>query len=196
MTLKERLVELKEKIRCVSVLNRKYEFDAELDDHPIPDSDIYRLSYVDYHRYGEGYGMGPNNVGLVYWNGDTFTLPNKMERDDAFKVLSYLTDFIEKDDNIDIGSLKSVRTLNAVLDLERFGFRKIKCGENALVVDLFTVAGRSLLFKRSEFYDRYFNWYTEGVSKEEVEAIYEKLGMEFKDIVWTNKDHKKVMVKK
>lgn len=195
MTLKDKLVNLKESVRSVSLLNRDYEFEAELEDHPIPDSDVYRLSYVDYHRFGEGYGYGPNNVSLLYWNSDTFTLPINMDRNDAFKVLSYLTDFIEKEDDIEIGSLKSVRTLNSVLDLERFGFRKIKCGDKALVVDLFTVAGRSLLFKRSGYYEKYFNWYTEGVTREEVEAIYAKLGMEFRDIVWTNKDKEKVKVK-
>ena len=195
MVLKEKMVNLKEKVMSVSSLNRNYEFDAELEDHPIPDSDIYRLSFADFHRFGEGYGMGPNNVSLLYWSGDTFTLPNNMAKEDAFKVLSYLTDYIEKEDDINIGSLKSVRTLDAVLGLERFGFRKVRCGDNALVVDLFTVAGRSLLFKRSEYYDRYFNWYTEGVSKEEVQEIYGKIGMKFEDIVWTDREKEKVKVK-
>lgn len=192
MDLKEKLINLKNKLTAYDPIDKGYEFDAELNDHPIPDYDIYRLCYVDYHRIGIGYGMSSFNVGLLYWHGDTFSLPEHMDRDDAFKVLSYLTDFIEKREDVEIGSLTSVRSLNKSLDLERFGFRKIKCGDNDGVVDLFTVDGRSLLFKRSSYYKRYFNWYTEGVTLEEVKEIYAKLGMEFKDIVWLDKPKVKV----
>lgn len=51
-------------------------------------------------------------------------LPEDMTREEGFKILSCLTDFIERREDTDIGSLKSVRTLGGVLDLDRFGFRK------------------------------------------------------------------------
>lgn len=184
MTLKEKLCNLRDKLVDGRIFNRDYEFDAELDDHIVPDTGLYKLSFVDYHRYGENYGIYSNNVSLLYWSGDVFTLPSNMDKNDAFKVLSYLTDFIEKEDDIEIGSLKSVRTLDAALNLERFGFRKVNCNDKTAAVELFTVAGRSLLFKKSSYYKRYFNWYTEGVTLEEVEQIYAKAGMEFRDIVW------------
>lgn len=49
-----------------------------------------------------------------------------MSREEGFKVLSYLTDYIEKRDDTESCSLKSVRTLDSVLDLERFRFKQRK----------------------------------------------------------------------
>ena len=57
-----------------------------------------------------------------------------------------------------------------------------------------------MLFQKSKLYPKYFEWYTEGVSKHEVKKIYEKLGLEFKDIVWLDdsqvEDKPKVYEKK
>lgn len=184
MSLKEKLFNLKEELLSYNPISRDHEFDAELKDHPIPDSNIYRLFYIDYHRYGEGYGMGPNNVGMIHYACQAFKFPDGMSREDGFKVLSYLTDFIEKRDGIDECSLKSVRTLDSVLDLERFGFKRVDSAVCGPVINLYTVAGRILLFKRSEYYKDYFNWYTEGITRDEIEKIYMKLGIEFRDIVW------------
>ena len=68
------------------------------------------------------------------------------------------------------------------------------------ILNLFTVTGRLLLFQKSKLYPKYFEWYTEGVSKHEVKKIYEKLGLEFKDIVWLDdsqvEDKPKVFEKK
>ena len=41
-----------------------------------------------------------------------------------------------------------------------------------------------MLFQKSNLYSKYFEWYTEDVSKREVMKIYSKYGMEFSDIVW------------
>ena len=40
-------------------------------------------------------GRQDNNVGVVDWPCKPFMLPNGMTREECFKVLSYLTDFIE-----------------------------------------------------------------------------------------------------
>ena len=129
-------------------------------------------------------------------------LPNGMTREDGFKVLSYLTDFIEKRKEIEPCSLKSVRTLDGVLDLERFGFTRINIqlpAESEDVINLFTVSGRLLLFKKSKLYPKYFEWYTEGVTLEEVKNIYDKYNMEFQDIKWTDEtkeeNHTRVLKK-
>lgn len=190
MSLKDKLVNLKEELLSYNPISRDYEFNAELKNHPIPDSDVYRLFYINYHRFGEGYGMGPNNIAMNCWRCPAFKFPNGMSREDGFKVLSYLTDFIEKRDGIDECSLGSVRTLDSVLDLERFGFKRVDSAVCGPVVNLYTVGGRALLFKRSEYYKDYFDWYTEGITREEIEKIYTKLGMEFRDIVWLDKDDK------
>lgn len=188
MSIKEKLTRLKKNLIDYSSFNRDYEFEATLEDHPIGDSNIYRLYYVDFHRIGESFRFPePNNIGIRIWHSKEFMLPNGMTREDGVKVLSYLTDFIEKRDDIEPCSLKSVRTLDSVLDLEQFGFTRIKpslSNDVEDVVDLFTVTGRLLLFKKSELYSKYFEWYKEEITLEEVEGIYNKCNMKFQDIQW------------
>ena len=54
----------------------------------------------------------------------------------------------------------------------------------ANILNLFTVDGRILLFKNSSLYSKYFEWYVEGITLEEIKEIYSKYGMEFYDVVW------------
>ena len=185
MSIKEKLEKLKMKISDPSLhVNRNYEFEAELEDHQLGNQNIYRLYYIDYHRIGEYYGKTDNNVGVTDWPFKPFMLPYGMSREDGFKVLSYLTDFIEKQQNLRPCSLKSVSTLNSILDLERLGFKRINADINdSEVIDLFTVSGRLLLFKNSRHYQKYFEWYTEGITLNEIKAIYSKCGIEFYDLI-------------
>lgn len=164
----------------------KKEYDVELESHPIGGQNIYRLYYVNYHRIGEGYG-----IGMVNWPCQTFMFPNGMTREEGFKVLSYLTDFIEKREGVEPCSLKSVRILDDVLDLDRFGFKRVKEDDENKILNLFTVSGRLLFFKKSELYSKYFEWYVENVSLDEVVNIYSKYNMDFKDIVWTDNQNDK-----
>lgn len=181
---------LKEKILKTFQYTRDYEFDAKLENHPIGNQNIYRLHYINYHRIGESYEIAPDNIGMIDFVYQTFMLPHRMHRNDAFKVLSYLTDYIEEQLNLPPCSQKSVSVLNQVLDLERLGFRKINIKSsinNSDIIDLFTVTGRLLLFKQSANYSRYFEWYTEGVTLEEIKDIYSKCEMDFYDIIFSDK---------
>ena len=198
MSLKEKLLELKERLLSKEVpVPRALEFYATLEDHPIGSQDIYRLYFVNYHRIGESYGRQDNNVGMINWPCKPFMFPEGMSREEGFKVLSYLTDFIEKREDTEPCSLKSVRTLDGVLDLERFGFKRVKEDDENKILNLFTVSGRLLLFKRSNLYSKYFEWYVENVTLEDVTNIYAKYNMEFRDIVWldnqNDKGHSKVL---
>ena len=167
------------------IRNRDYEFSAELEDHPIGDQNIYRLYYINYHRIGERYGLGPDNIGMINIPFKPFMLPENMSREDAFKVLSYLTDYIEKTYDIEEGSYKSVSALNKLIDIDSLGFRRVDIDlddKSDDVINLFTVSGRLLLFKNSEFYNKYFEWYSEGITLDEVRDIYSKCGVEFTNI--------------
>lgn len=195
LTLKQKLIALKEKLlesispeEPVQSLLSDIEFPTNLKNHPVGNQSIYRLYYVNYHRIGSRYGQ--SGIGMIDWAFDPFTLPEGMTREEAFKVLSYLTDFIEKKDGIESCSFSSVKVLNNVLDLERFGFKKVKEDDESKILDLFTINGRVALFKQSSMYQRYFEWYSKGVSREEVEAIYAKHNMPFEDIVWLDKEEK------
>ena len=150
----------------------------------------------------EYFGLMKNNICTKsdYSTSDTlnyhlFMLPEGMTREEGFKILSYLTDFIEKRKDTEACSLKSVRTLDGVLDLDRFGFQKVTTNPKD-VIDLFTVSGRILLFKQSEFYEKYFEWYTENVTRREIEKIYKKYNMTFEDIIWLDKPVQKTLRKK
>lgn len=173
------------KIKEIKPKNRDYEFEADLENHPLGNQFMYRLHYVDYHRFGEGYGMGPNNVGRMDFHFKPFMLPQGMSREDAFKVLSYLTDYIEKRNHLTPCSYDSVAFLDKMLELDKLGFVKLNTSldkHSNEVIDLFTVTGRLLLFKQSEYYQKYFEWYTENVTFEEVRDIYAKYDKEFDNI--------------
>ncbi len=189
MNLKEKLLKLKKEI-----LSKESEFNTILEDHPIDNQDIYRLYYVNYHRIGKSYGRQENNIGIINWPCKPFRFPKGMSRKDGFKVLSYLTDFVEKRDDTDPYSLKSVRTLDGALDLKRFGFTRINEDDENKILNLFTVDGRVDLFKTSKLYPKYFEWYVENVTLEEVMNIYAKCNMKFKDIEWfDDKAYSKVL---
>lgn len=176
-----------------NITNRDYEFEAELESHEMGNQNIYRLYYVDYRRCNERGSWSGNNVHKTDWPLEPFILPKNMSRKDAFKVLSYLIDFIEKKLNLDECSCIGVQMLNNVLNLERLGFQKLDIiANNNLdkIIDLYTIRGRILLFKQSEHYPRYVEWYTEGVTLEEVQNIYEKIGMEFHDLELINQKEK------
>ena len=199
MKLKKLLKLKKELSLKVPSNSRTLEFDATLENHPICNQDVYRLYFVNYHRIGENYGRCDNNIGVINCPCEPFMFPEGISREEGFKVLSYLTDFIEKRCEIEPCSLKSVITLDNVFDLERFGFKRVDEDDEDKILNLFTVSGDSLLFKRSKLYPKYFEWYVENVTLEEVINIYAKYNMEFRDIVWlddqNNKGHTKVLKK-
>ena len=196
MSLKDKLSKLRESLVNLGVVgSRDYEFNGVFEDHPIGNQDTYRLYYVDYHRINEYNGCDKNNIGMVDYPLRPFKLPEGMSREDGFKVLSYLTDDIEKQPDVEPYSLKAVRTLDKVLDLERFGFTRVEETDEDKILNLFTVTGRLLLFQKSKLYSKYFEWYTEGVSRREVQKIYANLGLEFKDVVWTDDEEAKTKPK-
>ena len=130
---------------------REDEFDADFVDHPIGNQNLYRLHYYEtYNRGTEG------NYGLVDVCYKPFMLPPEMSREDGFKVLSYLTDYIEENGNMKECSWKSVQTLDKVLDLERLGFTRVEDYEEDDVIDLFTVSGRVKRFMNTPYYQKYF----------------------------------------
>ena len=185
MNLKEKLLEFKKRLLVNELpVSRDFEFDATFENHPIGNQDIYRLYFVDYHRINEYAGRQDNNIGRITWPCNTFRFPEKMSREEGFKVLSYLVDCTEKLDAIKPWFYNSSRALDGVFYLERFGFKTVKEKDEDKILNLFIVSGRLLLFKNSELYSKYFNWYVENVTLEEVISIYAKHNIDFRDIEW------------
>lgn len=167
--------------------------------HNLDNKKYYRLHYINYQNIGTLYGFneGHDVYEQVF---KTFMLPEQMGRKEALKVLSYLTDFIEKKFEIEQASLSSVKTLDSIIDLERYGFKRVDFEPSEdMIIDLFTIKGRTRKFKKSKHYQKYFDWYIPKVKKEEVERIYKKYGMTFSDIIFIEEPTKKepdVIIKK
>lgn len=160
-----------------------------------------RMIYVGLHQYKSAWD-GEQRLGEHYNRCSPYTPPEKMSLNDICKVVSYLSDYIEETFDIEPASQESV--VRTSTTLEQFGFTKIPTNDRGYthitsdyymgrklirndkrspipaidgVVDLFTVEGFDY-FKNSDLYERYFNWYEEATSQEEIQAIYDKLGLD------------------
>ena len=189
MSLKEKLKNIKESIFEFNYLidchiNKDYEFEANLENHPLGNQNIYRLRYMNYHRTGTFNMSHENNIEVVDCPLDLFMLPDNMSRNDAFKILSYLKDYIERDLNLEKCLSKSILELNNFLNIKKLGFKKVNrnnISDENDIIDLFTITGRQLLFKNSKYYSKYFEWYTPNVTFEEIYSIYKKCDIDLYD---------------
>ncbi len=146
----------------------------------------------DYPRLSQGFGMSC-----------AYILPENMSIENACKVVSYLSELIEQKHNLEPACPRSISLVDN--ELERYGFVRIKDGWSGYIhgtsyytsraielsptlqrvynqgngaVDLFTVGGDLKLFKRTNLYNRYFEWFTSGITKDEVKDIYNQLGID------------------
>lgn len=183
MNIKQKLVELKNALlqnngSVEKQNNIVSEFDSALDDQLVVKK-FYRMYFILYTRsqYAEGYFSSHSC-------SKPFLFPNGMSMEDGFKVISYLKDEVEKVCDPSF-PLSLFNTLDEVMNLERFGFTRVREAKEDDILDLFIIDGRIQLFKNdTELYKKYFEWYQEGVTYDEVCNIYNKIGLEFKDIVW------------
>ena len=160
-----------------------------------------RLYYVALEKFSR-YGSDEIKIGQTYDISSPFRLPNEMSMEDSCRVVSYLSEKVESENNLEPASEKSVSMVSKILTT--YGFEKVEshekgyyhsvsdynpfeelrtnflpaCEEIEGVVDLFTVGGDFKVFKKSDLYDRYFD-FTEGITKQEVEDIYKKIGKDY-----------------
>ena len=164
----------------------------------IPTIRLYYIALEKFLKYGTDQMM----VGQTYGVSSPFRLPNGMIFEDAFKVVSYLSDKVETENNLEPASEKSVIMVSNIL--ENYGFRKVEGEEKGHfhavssyvpfskiktafpageqiegVVDLFTVGGNFRTFKKTDLHKRYFDWYSKGVTAEKIQDIYKDIRKEF-----------------
>lgn len=160
-----------------------------------------RLCYVAYELFHR-YGSSELKLGQTYTVSSPFMLPPGMTIKDACKVVSYLSDKVEKESNLEPACEKSVIMVSDILS--NYGFEKVEDkakrhfhavteydpfyktnielsmrGRLDDVVDLFSVGGDFKLFKKSDLHSRYFDWYSKGVTQQEVSNIYKNINREF-----------------
>ena len=160
-----------------------------------------RLCYVAMEKF-KRYGTEETKVGQTYGFSSPFRLPYEMTIEDACRVVSFLSEKVENENNIEPASEQSVAMVSKVLT--SFGFDRVEsrphghihavseydpmrrirsealgCGEIDGVVDLFTIGGDFKVFERSDLYDRYFDWFTEGVTKQDIVDIYKNIRKDY-----------------
>ena len=149
--------------------------EIDFEDHKVEDNGIFKLHYVCYE-----YDKDTKMYNLVNWDCNPFKFPLGMNREEGFKVLSYLADYIEATSKVGEASFKSVILLDQVLNIERLGFKRLNPDFRKEAVSLFTIGGDLKEFKtESPLYEKYFEWYTPNSTEEEIKNIYNKIGKEF-----------------
>ena len=159
-----------------------------------------RLCYASLEKFNR-YGTGQAMLGETYGFSSPFRLPREMSIEDACKVVTYLSNKVEFENKLDPACETSVIKVSNLLD--KYGFEKVEskekghyhavseynsfgaiktpfpvCNEIEGVVDLFTVGGDFKLFKRTNMHNRYFNWYKDNVTEDEIFDIYKKIRQE------------------
>lgn len=159
-----------------------------------------RLYYVALEQF-KRYGTNNPCIGQTYGISSPFVLPKDMSLEDACKVVSFLSDKVERENDLKPVCAKSVAMVSNIL--EKYGFETINgkekgyfhtvteygpfqkiesglpvCDKMSGVVDLFSVNGDFKLFKKSKLHDRYFDWYKEGITQEQITNIYKNIHQE------------------
>lgn len=156
-----------------------------------------RLFYVSFELFNR-YGGNELVIGQTYGISCPFRLPRDMSIEDACKVVSYLSDKVEKENNLEPASEKSVMLVSEILS--KYGFQKVESKEkghfhvvsvpnsgtiNSLAgkeiegaVDLFTVGCDFKVFKKSDLNYRYFDWYSKDITQQEIFNIYKNIHRE------------------
>ena len=156
-----------------------------------------RLVYIDIDHYISKQ-LKMSYLDQDYFISSPFELPEGMSLEDAYKVVSYISETTEREEELQPASQASVSLTSA--QLENYGFKKQPakqegyihsrricddmpksirscCNSVPNVVDLFTVANMTN-FKKTNLSDRYFEWFTPNVTKEEIEKIYDSLNLQ------------------
>ena len=160
-----------------------------------------RLCYVAFEKF-KRYGRDDIKVGKTYGYSNPYRLPLHMSLEDGIKVISYLTEKVEKEKGLSTNSEKCVAEVSKLLS--DYGFRKVEgyesghfhqvadyervlstlpvCKKIDGVVDLFTVGGEKSLFMWSELGKRYFKWNKKGIKREQVKDIYDNINMNLDEL--------------
>ncbi len=162
----------------------------------VENADKIRLTYVAIEKFNS-YFDGQDKFGTTYNVSSPFKLPEGMTLQEAYRVVSYISELVEREYHKEPASNNSVALTSNMLD--DYGFVKQEGHPHGYshttgdysrrgkyiepvpaieTVDLFTVGGDFNEFKKSNLYKQYFEWFTEGVTFEEIQKLYSRLGLE------------------
>ena len=151
-----------------------------------------RLMYVRFEKFISHEDI--TKLGTTLGVSSPFMIPKGMSIENACKVISYLSEKLEKEYNVEPASEDSVALVSR--ELSKYGFEKLECDytpghyhsvsqyhllnkietefDESLkaTTDLITFDGSKKLFKKSVLGGKYFNWFTENVTEKDVIDIY------------------------
>lgn len=167
-----------------------------------PDN-IIRLTYISMKTF-ESYYNKHLMLGTTCSYTNPYQLPEGMTLEEACKVVSYLAQNVEDKEKTPICNSHNSSRVGELLEQYHFiklHFPKWGCHHSTKnfnsedkkinidhlpssesATDLYTFIGNFKLFKNSNIKDKYFEWFTEGVTEEEIKEIYGKLNISLDNI--------------
>jgi len=144
---------------------------VELENHDIPDSNVYRIHYIRFHN--------GSKVLSTQYISYPFKMKSPMTQEEVLDIISFLYDQVYLITGTNPNSFAGARLLDLnILNYDKFNFTRVDDVDTNKVIDLYIIDRNKKTFKKSKYYDNYFDWYKPGVSYEKVEAIYKKYGIE------------------
>jgi len=176
MKEKNKLLQLYKRLLYLLKLNRNMleeEGKDVLKNHPLGNQNMYRFHYMNY------YELGKSSYGSIEWAFEIFKLPQNITRDEAFKIFSYFKDYIQSYLNIENGVFEKTSLLDDII--KKLGFKKVTnyIDDDECVIDLFVIEGRKDFFKKTDFYEKYYNWYSPNIKFDEIKKIFDKASIPF-----------------
>lgn len=154
------------------------------------------MVYVRYESFYRNYSISsPKAVGQTCFYSKQYQIPEGMDPEEAFKVISCLIDCVEGENKLEENYFKIIQKTSELLP--SYGFKEVEGTEARYshstgtllplaklsclcefvpgVADLIIYGGEEKLFRRSEIRKRYFEWYTPNVTKEEVDEMFDTI---------------------
>ena len=143
-----------------------------LDDHKMEDTGLYRVHYVEFDRKTNG------SISTQYV-GDTYKMSLPMSQKEILDVISFLFDHTHNVLGLDKKSYSATHIVDFIMETDdKYKFTRVKNANKEDIIDLYVVGGSNKLFKKSRYYNTYFDWHNPNITYEDVQEIYRKYGIE------------------
>lgn len=163
-----------------------------------------RVSFVAFD-YGVGYGVHKPKIRIIYGRTCDYRLPKGMELKDAYKVVSYLSEMVDK--KIDAPAISESNVENFACILQDYGFKKDEKYKpdfshyQEMIDDVYPIQNISVektfslpqskdvdellffdgdleFFVRSDMCEKNIDWFVPNVTYKDVKKIYSELGLQ------------------
>lgn len=160
MGLKEKLTSIKQIVQGM--------------ENKVTEERVYRLHFLQFYNNKHiNFNFIKDYIDMPL---NCFKLPNDMSEEEAFLIISYIKEQVERELGIQSDTQNEAIMMNSLL--EDYNFKKI-CNFNQTykekdITDLYIVGGNKKRFETSKHYEKHVEWFTPNVSEEQVQRIYKK----------------------